>query len=57
MSDITKEQVVEWLSGQSVIEIADLVKELEEKWESVPPHRQRCRSRSSWRRRRAVTLS
>ena len=32
MSDITKEQVVEWLSGQSVIEIADLVKELEEKW-------------------------
>ena len=31
MSDITKEQVVEWLSGQSVIEIADLVKELEEK--------------------------
>ena len=32
MSDITKEQVVEWLSGQSVIEIAELVKELEEKW-------------------------
>ncbi len=32
MSDITKDQVVEWLSGQSVIEIADLVKELEEKW-------------------------
>jgi large subunit ribosomal protein L7/L12 len=32
MSDITKEQVVEWLSGQSVIEIADLVKELEDKW-------------------------
>ena len=32
MSDITKEQVIEWLSGQSVIEIADLVKELEEKW-------------------------
>lgn len=32
MSDITKEQVVDWLSGQSVIEIADLVKELEEKW-------------------------
>jgi large subunit ribosomal protein L7/L12 len=31
MSDITKDQVVEWLSGQSVIEIADLVKELEEK--------------------------
>ena len=32
MSDITKDQVVEWLSGQSVIEIADLVKELEDKW-------------------------
>ena len=32
MSDITKDQVVEWLSGQSVIEIAELVKELEEKW-------------------------
>ena len=32
MSDITKEQVIDWLSGQSVIEIADLVKELEEKW-------------------------
>ena len=32
MSDITKDQVIEWLSSQSVIEIADLVKELEEKW-------------------------
>ena len=32
MSDLTKDQVVEWLSGQSVIEISDLVKELEEKW-------------------------
>ena len=32
MSEITKDQVVEWLSGQSVIEIADLVKELEDKW-------------------------
>ena len=32
MSDITKEQVVEWLSSQSVIEVAYLVKELEEKW-------------------------
>jgi large subunit ribosomal protein L7/L12 len=32
MSDITKDQVIEWLSGQSVIEIADLVKDLEEKW-------------------------
>ena len=39
MSDITKDQVVEWLSGQSVIEIADLVKELEEKWgvSAAPP--------------------
>jgi large subunit ribosomal protein L7/L12 len=32
MSDITKDQVVEWLSSQSVIEVADLVKELEDKW-------------------------
>ncbi len=32
MSDITKEQVIEWLSGQSVLEIAGLVKDLEEKW-------------------------
>jgi large subunit ribosomal protein L7/L12 len=32
MADITKEQVVEWLSNQSVLEIAGLVKELEEKW-------------------------
>ncbi len=32
MSDITKDQVIEWLSGQSVIEIASLVKALEEKW-------------------------
>jgi large subunit ribosomal protein L7/L12 len=32
MADITKEQVIEWLSSQSVLEIAGLVKELEEKW-------------------------
>ena len=32
MSDITKEQVIEWLSSQSVIEIAALVKDLEAKW-------------------------
>jgi len=32
MSDITKDQVVDWLSNQSVIDIAELVKELEEKW-------------------------
>lgn len=32
MSDITKDQVIDWLSGQSVLEIADLVKELEDKW-------------------------
>ncbi len=32
MADITKEQVVEWLSNQSVLEIANLVKDLEEKW-------------------------
>ena len=32
MADINKEQVIEWLGSQSVIEIADLVNELEEKW-------------------------
>jgi len=32
MADITKEQVIEWLSSQTVLEVADLVKELEEKW-------------------------
>lgn len=32
MSDITKEQVIEWLSSQSVLEVAALVKDLEEKW-------------------------
>jgi large subunit ribosomal protein L7/L12 len=32
MSNITKEQVVEWLSAQSVLDIAALVKDLEAKW-------------------------
>ena len=32
MADITKEAVIEWLSSQSVLEIAGLVKDLEEKW-------------------------
>ncbi|MDR2735632.1 MAG: 50S ribosomal protein L7/L12 [Puniceicoccales bacterium] len=32
MSNITKEQVVEWLSAQSVLDIAGLVKDLEAKW-------------------------
>ncbi len=32
MSNITKEQVVEWLSAQSVLDIANLVKDLETKW-------------------------
>ena len=32
MADITKDQVIEWLSGLSVIDIAALVKELEDKW-------------------------
>ncbi len=31
-NNITKEQVIEWLSGQSVLEIAGLVKDLETKW-------------------------
>jgi len=32
MSNITRDQVIDWLSNQSVIEIANLVKSLEEKW-------------------------
>ena len=32
MADITKDQVIEWLSGLSVLDIAALVKEPEDKW-------------------------
>ena len=32
MSTITKDQVIEWLSGQSVLDLAALVKDLEGKW-------------------------
>jgi len=32
MADITKADVIEWLSSQTVLEIAGLVKDLEEKW-------------------------
>jgi len=32
MSNITKEEVIEWLSSQSVLDIAGLVKDLETKW-------------------------
>jgi large subunit ribosomal protein L7/L12 len=32
MTQITKEQVIEWLGVQSVLEIATLVKDLEERW-------------------------
>ena len=32
MSDITKEQVIDYLSNLPVMEIAALVKDLEEKW-------------------------
>jgi large subunit ribosomal protein L7/L12 len=32
MSTITKDQVIEWLSSQPVIELAALVKDLEGKW-------------------------
>ena len=32
MSTITKDQVIEWLSAQSVLDIANLVKDLETKW-------------------------
>ena len=32
MSQITKENVIDWLSSQTVLEIAGLVKDLEAKW-------------------------
>jgi large subunit ribosomal protein L7/L12 len=32
MSNITKDQVIEWLSAQSVLDVAGLVKDLETKW-------------------------
>jgi large subunit ribosomal protein L7/L12 len=32
MASITKEQVIDWLSEQSVLEISSLVKDLETKW-------------------------
>mgnify|MGYP001422114648 CR=1 FL=1 len=32
MSNITKDQVIEWLSAQPVLELAALVKDLEAKW-------------------------
>jgi len=32
MADITKDQVIDWLSSLSVMDAAALVKELEEKW-------------------------
>jgi large subunit ribosomal protein L7/L12 len=32
MSNLTKDQVIEWLSNQPIIEMAALVKDLEAKW-------------------------
>jgi len=32
MSNITKEEVIDWLSSQSVLDLAALVKDLEGKW-------------------------
>jgi len=32
MSNITKDQVIEWLSSQTVLDLAALVKDLEGKW-------------------------
>jgi large subunit ribosomal protein L7/L12 len=32
MSNITKDQVIEWLSAQPILELAALVKDLESKW-------------------------
>lgn len=32
MSNITKDQVIDWLSAQPILELAQLVKDLEAKW-------------------------
>ena len=32
MSNITKDQVIDWLSAQTVLELASIVKDLEAKW-------------------------
>src|SRR5882672_5681675 len=32
MSNITKDQVINWLSSQSILELASIVKDLEAKW-------------------------
>ena len=32
MADVTKEQVVDFLSGMSVLELTELISELEDKW-------------------------
>ena len=32
MSNVTKDQVIEWLSAQPILELAALVKDLETKW-------------------------
>jgi large subunit ribosomal protein L7/L12 len=32
MSNVTKDQVIEWLSAQPILELAALVKDLEAKW-------------------------
>ena len=32
MSELNKEQVIDWLSKRPVMEMAELIKELEEKW-------------------------
>lgn len=32
MSNITKDQVIEWLSAQTILDLASLVKDLEGKW-------------------------
>ena len=32
MSDVTREQVIDWLSGRTIIELAEITKSLETKW-------------------------
>jgi len=32
MSELTKDQVIEWLSNLTVLQISDMTKELEDKW-------------------------
>ena len=52
MADVTKEQVVDFLSKMSVLDLAALTKELEDKWGvKAAPVAVAARRRLRWKRR------